>query len=205
MTKAMIAGMAGRSREAIHRLGRLLSSAGRDTRGVSAVEFALIVPVMCTLFLASVETTQGLQADRKVSIAARALSDLASQATVIADADMTNILDATADVMAPFPMSKAQVVVTGIQTDALGVSRAVWSDARNATRYTCGQTMTIPAQLKPAIGTTGFLVLAEVKYAYTPTIAYLISGTVTLSDRLYTRPRIGETVSRTPKQGSGCI
>ncbi|PTM51102.1 TadE/TadG family type IV pilus assembly protein [Phreatobacter oligotrophus] len=176
-----------------------------DKRGVSAVEFALVLPLMVTLFLATVETTQGLQADRKVSLAARALSDLASQATTIADADMSNILDATADVIAPFNVSNAQMVVTGIQTDILGVSRAVWSDARNATRYSCGQVMTIPNELKPTLGTTGFLVLAEVKYSYTPTVAYLISGSLLLSDRLYTRPRIGETVSRTPKQGATCI
>lgn len=177
----------------------------RDGRAVSAVEFAMILPIMATLFLASVETTQGLQADRKVSLAARALSDLASQATVIADAEMTNILDATADVLSPFPVANSTVVVSGIQTDILGVSRVVWSDARNATRYTCGQVVTIPNELKPLIGTAGFLVLAEVRYNYTPAIAYLITGTVALTDRLYTRPRIGETVSRTPKQGATCI
>ncbi len=182
-----------------------VSTLRRDRRGVSAVEFALILPLMVTLFLATVETTQGLQADRKVSLAARTLSDLSSQATVISDNDMSNIMDATADIIAPFAMTQAQVVVTGIQTDILGVSRVVWSDARNTTKYTCGQTMTVPTELKPLIGTTGFLVLAEVKYYYTPTVAYLISGTVTLSDRLYTRPRIGETVSRTPNQGAGCI
>jgi Flp pilus assembly protein TadG len=184
---------------------RAARALARDKRGVSAVEFALVLPLMVTLFLATVETTQGLQADRKVSLAARALSDLASQATTIADADMSNILDATADVIAPFNVSNAQMVVTGIQTDILGVSRAVWSDARNATRYSCGQVMTIPTELKPTLGTTGFLVLAEVKYSYTPTVAYLISGSLLLSDRLYTRPRIGETVSRTPKQGASCI
>ena len=187
------------------RTAEAVSALRRDRRGVSAVEFALILPLMVTLFLATVETTQGLQADRKVSLAARTLSDLSSQATVISDTDMSNIMDATADIIAPFAMTQAQVVVTGIQTDILGVSRVVWSDARNTTRYTCGQTMTVPTELKPLIGTTGFLVLAEVKYYYTPTVAYLISGTVTLSDRLYTRPRIGETVSRTPSQGAGCI
>jgi Flp pilus assembly protein TadG len=196
--QAGISRLLGRAREFAQRVHR-------DQRGISAVEFALIVPVMCTLFLASVETTQGLQADRKVSLAARTLSDLASQATIIANTDMTNILDATTDVLAPFPISKAKVVVTGIQTDALGVSRAVWSDTLNGTRYSCGQTMTIPTQLKPTLGTTGFLVLAEVTYDYKPTIGYLIAGTVTLTDRLYTRPRIGETVSRTPSQGTGCI
>ncbi|MDP2803258.1 MAG: pilus assembly protein [Phreatobacter sp.] len=176
-----------------------------DSRGVSAVEFALVLPLMVTLFLATVETTQGLQADRKVSLASRALSDLSSQATVISNTDMGNIMDATADIIAPFAVANAQIVVTGIQTDILGVSRAVWSDARNASRYTCGQTMTVPTELKPLIGTTGFLVLAEVKYTYTPTVAYLISGSIVLSDRLYTRPRIGESVSRTPSQGAGCV
>jgi Flp pilus assembly protein TadG len=184
---------------------RAITALARDRRGVSAVEFALVLPLMLTLFLATAETTQGLQADRKVSLAARALSDLSSQATTIADADMSNILDATADVLAPFSVSNAQIVVTGIQIDIAGIARAVWSDARNATRYSCGQVMTIPTQLKPAIGTTGFFVLAEVKYSYTPAVAYLMSGSVLLSDRLYTRPRIGDTVSRTPKQGTSCI
>lgn len=184
---------------------RAMTALARDRRGVSAVEFALVLPLMLTLFLATAETTQGLQADRKVSLAARALSDLSSQATTIADTDMSNILDATADVLAPFSVSNAQIVVTGIQIDITGIARAVWSDARNATRYSCGQVMTIPSQLMPAIGTTGFFVLAEVKYSYTPAVAYLMSGSVLLSDRLYTRPRIGDTVSRTPKQGTSCI
>lgn len=192
-------------RTRLRRIRAAIAALRRDRRGVSAVEFALILPLMVTLFLATVETTQGLQADRKVSLAARTLSDLASQATVISNTDMGNILDATADIIAPFAMTQAQVVVTGIQTDTQGISRVVWSDARGTTRYTCGQTMAVPTELKPALGTTGFLVLAEVKYYYTPTVAYLISGTVTLSDRLYTRPRIGETVSRMPNQGSGCI
>ena len=197
--------LSDRFRSAWQRAKAFFADARQDTRAVSAVEFALIVPVMCTLFLASVETTQGLQIDRKVSLTARALSDLASQSTVIADTEMTNILDASSDILTPFSAGNALMVVTGIQIDAKGKATVAWSDQRNSTRYTCGATITVPTQLMPDLGTTGFLVLAEVKYNYTPIIGFLITGTVQLSDRLYTRPRIGDTISRTPKQGTGCI
>ncbi|QCK85306.1 pilus assembly protein [Phreatobacter aquaticus] len=194
-----------RFRPAFDRAKAFLADARQDTRAVSAVEFAMIVPVMATLFLASVETTQGLQIDRKVSLTARALSDLASQSTVIADTEMTNILDASSDILTPFAASNALLVVTGIQIDTKGKATVAWSDHRNSARYTCGATIAVPTQLMPDLGTSGFLVLAEVKYNYQPIIGYLITGTVQLSDRLYTRPRIGDTISRTPSQGSGCI
>lgn len=177
---------------------RTFGAAGiADRRGVSAVEFALILPVMFTLLFAGIETTTGLQIDRKVTNTARTLSDLSSQAASISNAEMTNILNAAADVLSPFQVSNAKIVVTGIQTDILGISRVTWSDAQNTTARAVGSVMSIPTQLKPLIGTTGFLVLAEVKYTYRPDFAYLISGSIEISDKLYTRPRIGDTVSRT--------
>lgn len=177
---------------------RLRAFASTDNRGVSAVEFALILPVMLMLLFAGAETTTGLQIDRKVTNTARGLSDLASQATSISNTEMSNILNAAADIMAPFPVAKAKIIVTGIQTDILGISRVAWSDAQNTTAYSQGRVMTIPAQLKPLLGTAGFLVLAEVKYTYTPAVAYLISGSIEISDRLYTRPRVGDAVTRAP-------
>jgi hypothetical protein len=41
------------------------------------------------------------------------------------------------------------------------------------------------------------LIWSEVQYAYTPTIGYLISGTVTLKDQIYMRPRLSDSVTRT--------
>ena len=56
---------------------RLRSSAGlyrqrflglaRDQRGISVVEFALLLPLMVTLYLGVVEISQGISADRKVT------------------------------------------------------------------------------------------------------------------------------------------
>ncbi|MFX5587274.1 TadE/TadG family type IV pilus assembly protein, partial [Acinetobacter baumannii] len=72
---------------------------------MSAIEFGLVVTLMVPLLFGLAETTQALQFNRKVSIAARALADLASQTATIADADMKNIKDAASDVLAPFPVA----------------------------------------------------------------------------------------------------
>jgi len=48
----------------------------RDRRGVSAVEFALLAPVMIGLYIGCVEISDGVAADRKVSLIAATLANL---------------------------------------------------------------------------------------------------------------------------------
>ncbi|MGL4288509.1 MAG: TadE/TadG family type IV pilus assembly protein [Phreatobacter sp.] len=181
-----------------------VSRARKDTRGVSAIEFGLVVTLMVPLLFGLAETTQALQINRKVSIAARALADLASQTATIADADMKNIKDAASDVLAPFPVANARVTLTGIKIDDKGKATVGWSEVRSGASdvggYACGATMTVPADLMPALGKTGFLVLAEVTYNYRPALPWFMPASVVLSDRLYAGPRIGASITRT---GSG--
>lgn len=65
---------------------RLLMRANRTARnfmmdrsGVGAVEFAFIAPLMLVMFFGTIEFSQGVGANRKVTIMARTLSDLTSQ------------------------------------------------------------------------------------------------------------------------------
>lgn len=167
------------------RLPRLLRRFGGDRRGVSAVEFALLAPVMIALYLGLVEISDGIGVDRKVSLTAAALANLTAQATAITSGEMENILDASSAIVAPYSASHLKLTVSCLDIDANKNVTVKWSKTRDGTALS--GSVTIPDDLKVA-GTQ--LILAKASYDYTPVIGYTITGTLTLSDRMYMGPRI---------------
>src|SRR5688572_10346719 len=58
----------------------LLARMRRDTRGVAAVEFGFIVPIMFFLFVGTIEFSQALTVDRRLTLAASSTADLIARA-----------------------------------------------------------------------------------------------------------------------------
>jgi len=173
---------------------RRLRQLGHDQRGVSAVEFAMLLPLMLTLYLGAVEVSQGVAVDRKVTLSARSVADLVAQATSINTTDVDDILDAATAVTAPYLATNLKVTVSQVQIDADGKATISWSDAKSTTPRSKGQVVTVPAALNIA---NSYLIWGEVEYAYKPVIGYVISGTLTLKDQIYMRPRQSASVTRT--------
>ena len=166
----------------------------RDKRGISAVEFAMLLPLMLSLYLGAVEVSQGIGADRKVTLTARTVADLVSQVTSVSNNDMTNSLNAASAVMSPYSVSNLKVVVTSVTIDAQGKATVAWSDTLNGTARSPGATVTLPSALN--IPSTS-LIWSEVQYTYTPVVGHYITGSLTLKDQIYMRPRMSDTVGRT--------
>lgn len=182
-----------RALDIVDSIKRKLGGLAVDERGVSAVEFAMLLPLMLSLYLGSVEVSQGIGADRKVTLTARTICDLVSQVSSIGNGDMTNALNASSAVMAPFPTSNLQVTVSSVKIDAAGKATVDWSDSLNGTARTTGSTVTLPAALNVA---NTSLIWSEVQYTYKPVIGYVMTGTLTLKEQMYMRPRVSDTVAR---------
>ena len=165
-----------------------ISRFARDRRGVSAVEFAFVAPVMIGLYLGCVEVSDGVAADRKVSLIAGALANLSAQVATISTAEMTNILDASSAIIAPYAAGKLKMTVTCLSIDATKTAHVKWSVTRNGAVES--GTLTIPPALTVASSYPIYLIYSEVSYAYTPIVGYTITGTLTLSDQMYMAPRI---------------
>ena len=167
-------------------------SLSRDTSGLAAVEFAVLLPIVLVLFFGTIEVSTGVAVDRKVGILTRTLSDLISQAQTITSVDLTNAFNISSAVMAPYSSSPVQATISQIYIDTDGSARVKWSAASNATVRNCNDVVTnlVPAGIRIA-GT--YLIMSEVGYNYTP-VAGIDGGNFTpptlhLSDRTFTRPR----------------
>lgn len=164
----------------------------RDRRGVSAVEFALVLPVLLVLYLGGVELSHAISVDRKVTSVASAVGDLVAQASVIDDDEIDHIFKAATAILAPYTVAPLKMVVSSVEVTAQG-DRVLWSDGYHAGARATGSSVTLPPGVRIE-GTT--LIMAEVDYSYTPTLGQIFTDSIELSDTFYLRPRSVDRVAR---------
>jgi Flp pilus assembly protein TadG len=170
-----------------------------DTRGIAAVEFAMLVPLMLMIFFGTIQISTAVAVDRKVSLTARTLSDLISQApaTGAVNTDFTNAFGITMAILSPYSNTPLKAIISQVYIDPTTLAgNVVWSQASNATAHRYKDPVSVPAALLPPPGgTTGsYLILSEVTYNYQPIVGYDIklgfaSSTYPLGDSMFTRPR----------------
>lgn len=169
-----------------------LTCFARDHGGVSAVEFAIVLPFMLMLYIGGVELGDGLQIQFKVSETARAVTDLTSQYITIESSDMSNILGAASTVVTPYPSANMIVTVSEVTTNAAGQGTIKWSCSLNGTAHATGTSVTLPSNLQTANIT---LIWGEVAYPYTPQIGYYLTGTINMYETTYFYPRLVGSIS----------
>lgn len=170
----------------------------RDRRAVSAVEFALLLPLMLALYIAGNETSLALTIYRKVSHTGSALGDLTSQVSSLSNSDMANIMAATTAVMAPYSDNGLQIVVSAVEMKN-NAYLTDWSRAQNTTAWT--ENTVPPITIPIGLITNGQqIVVTQVKYTYVSAFSTFMkdiwgTNSITLSDVSYFRPRVSSTIS----------
>lgn len=176
------------------RVGRIASFA-RDRRGLSSIEFALLLPLLLALYIGGTEITKGVAIDRKVTLTAHTVADLVSRVSATSTSDLQNSLNAASAVMAPYATAPMTVTISQINIDNNGNATIDWSCSYQGTPHAPTSTVTLPAALVTP-GTS--LIWGETQYAYTPPIGYVISGTITMKDQVYMAPRLSSNVTFSP-------
>jgi Flp pilus assembly protein TadG len=165
-----------------------------DHRGVAAVEFAIVLPFMLTLYIGGVELGDGMAIQLKVTDTAHIVADLTTQQTASTTAaTVRSILGASSATIAPYSASNLIVTVSEVSTDASGAATVTWSQSLNGTPRPKTQAIALPSSL--AVQPNISLILGEVSYPYTPNLGYTITGTVMIADSYFLFPRNSTAIS----------
>jgi Flp pilus assembly protein TadG len=157
-----------------------------DARGMALVEFAILLPVMLTLFLGGFQLSQASACKRRVTITARTLSDLVSQYQTMTVSDVTAVLNASAQIMAPYDIAPMKSRVSMIKVDNNRAVTVMWSEANNDTALVNGASYAgLPDAMKIA---NSYYVLGEVTYNYNPPLGRF-SYPMTFTQTLFMVPR----------------
>jgi Flp pilus assembly protein TadG len=178
-----------------------------STRGLAAVEFGLVFPMLLVLLLASIDAGRAIAIYMKVRAAAYALDAMTNQYPTVQDNDLQLISGAAVAILAPYPSGPSGLRISQVEVTT-GGPLVAWSYGVNMTPYTYNSSnnLTLPGNLASTSapnnvcptsyytsgnvnGSGCYLLLAEVQYTYTPMFGAFITGSITLSDRLYVAPR----------------
>lgn len=192
----------------ISRLATIYRRFIASTRGVAAIEFAMIMPVLTVIFLGSYDGGRAIAVYMKVRSATYTLDAITNQYTTIQSSDMQAIVGATSVVLAPYSSTPVVVVISQIEIKTGGKATVSWSYALNGTPLAQGSTVTIPAGLVASGNTCGtypcYLIFGQVSYTYTPLFGFFGSGGITLADSLYVTPRSSACIFYPPENVTSC-
>jgi Flp pilus assembly protein TadG len=189
-----------------------------DPRGVSAVEFALIAPLLIVIFMGLSDLTTATLAQLHVNRAAQGTADVvASQQNLTLATDMPNMFNAATYFMTPYSATPLSVLITDIYYDGTSATygKVYWSCAMNGlgstgspqlTPYTWNtQFQYVPGMSgqnienvlwtnnAAAIGTS--VIVVQTSYSFSSPSSFIIKGVHTMTSSYATIPRITNYVS----------
>ncbi len=164
-----------------------------DRKGVSAIEFALVAPVLVCAYLGLAELTLGMMASRRTSHLAATIGDLSAQSESLSADNITDLWAIGTSMLQPFDTGgNLKMRLTSVQMGTDNKAVVVWSRAQNFTAYSNGAA--VPSVTTAQISATQCLMMTEVEYDYDSPIGSLFPGTTKFTDTFYHHPRNGNCV-----------
>lgn len=171
-----------------------------DRRGVGAVEFALIAPLLLSLYITSFELTIGFSVSKRVTHSADTIADLVAREASVNKAFLATMPHLAASIFVPYTAHDPSIKVTGVAIDADGNPTVAWSwQNGGGAPYAVGSPVDVPEKMRLA---SSFLIRSEVLVKHD--LLMFMSGLVPtslqeipISQEFFYRQRFGDSISCT--------
>jgi Flp pilus assembly protein TadG len=181
----------------------------KDNRGVSAIEFALVAPILLLAYLGLADLTLGMMVSRRASHLAATIGDLAAQSETLSAANVTDLWAIANSMMKPFPTSATpsqpkallKIRITSVTMKTTGSTTAPvvnWSATSSWTKLTASDPE-IKSITTTQIASGESLIVTDVAYTYDSPIKlnvyeFVKDGSI-FKNTFYHHPRNGAAVA----------
>lgn len=201
-----------RARSTMLRLRTTLSRFVGEQRGVAAIEFAFIAPVLLSLYFVTMEVSQAIEVNKKIGRVGSMVADLVTQQQQETNTtELDAILKIGESILQPYNRSTATITITAIQItdEETPKVKVAWSRKMQNGVMTAGPAKdsitSVPDKLK--IRNT-FLVRVESALAYRPVITWTVDQKqslglaaafdgIAMDETYYLRPRMSTKIDCT--------
>lgn len=149
-----------------------------DRRGIAAVEFGYIAPILLLLLMGTFEVSRAISIDRRINTVSANASEIVAREENITHADLAKIVEAMKHVMEPYTDDSLVVRLIGVRSSSTNAAdtRVEWSyEYSNGMAASQPLTQCAPYALDNGlVGKNGAVVVAEVGYNYRPVFGEFI-------------------------------
>jgi Flp pilus assembly protein TadG len=166
---------------------------GSEKKGLAALEFAILAPMMIFILFGSIDLLDMLDTNRRVENSAASLADVVARDTEITDDEVDGFWAALDTLMFPDDGVDVDMRITSVTVQSSTTAVVVWSEGHGMSPRLTNSTVALPSGMMTP-GTS--VILAEAEMDYGGPLGFLLAGPVTLSHSAYRRSRLVDPIPR---------
>ena len=177
----------------------------REERGAAAVEFALILPFLITLYMGSIEASSLFTVDRRIEVIASTTADLVARWNpndgTISSTTVRDYFNASKGIITPYSTTGLKQVVSFITVPANGVgAKVTWSCGFNGgTALANNALYTLDTKMIRLVTATntkiGYVIVSSVAYSYKPVLGMVFTNAINLQSKALFLPRFQQALA----------
>jgi Flp pilus assembly protein TadG len=175
---------------------RFLRAFWRDRRGVSAVEFAFVAPVLLVFYCGMAELAEAMMAERRLSHVTSSIGDIVARDTRLTDARRNDIFQVGGVLMAPFPATNLHMCLYSVISDAEGKDTVSWVEPHNSPENCPAKDAEVAIDLS-VLPANSSVIVSKASYDYESPIKLVMPNAIVFRRTFYLKPRLSDTVART--------
>jgi len=166
-----------------------------NRKGIASIEFAVILPMMVLIFMASFELSHALTINRRVHQVAGVTADVVARTTSFTTSELDTMIQSIDVIVEPYSNEPLSLSATHVVVDTNNPNNAIvcwsYSNKPGVAIPTQGSIYTLPDGL--ARGGEG-LVIVEGEYIYQPALSIFLQQDIPFRERLFLTTRNSQNI-----------